>query len=89
MRAAGWFPADPLGLASDLKIAADTVLKRPYDQAPVSGLYLFGRKEDLAFEKPVAIPAGGTTCVSGKRPRSMIRVGPPGWARQRMTSASD
>jgi hypothetical protein len=53
MRAAGWFPADPLGLASDLKIAADTVLKRPYDQAPVSSLYLFGRKEDLAFEKPV------------------------------------
>ncbi|MCU0879947.1 MAG: LssY C-terminal domain-containing protein, partial [Pirellulaceae bacterium] len=45
MRAAGWFPADPLGLKSDLKIAADTVLKRPYDEAPVSSLYLFGRKE--------------------------------------------
>jgi hypothetical protein len=53
MKAAGWFPADPLGLKSDLKIAADTVLKRPYDEAPVSALYLFGRKEDLAFEQPV------------------------------------
>lgn len=53
MQAAGWFPADPLGLRSDLKIAADTVLKRPYDDAPVSNLYLFGRKEDLAFEQPV------------------------------------
>src|SRR5690606_18800856 len=47
MQAARWFPADPLGLRSDLKIAADTVLKRPDDRAPVSSLYLFGRKEDL------------------------------------------
>lgn len=53
MKAAGWFPADALGLKSDIKIAADTVLKREYDQAPVSSLYLFGRKEDLAFEQPV------------------------------------
>jgi len=53
MHAAGWYPANALGLKSDLKIAADTVLDRPYDEAPVSSLYLFGRKEDLAFEKPV------------------------------------
>lgn len=56
--AAGWYPADPLGLRSDLRIAADTVLKRPYDEAPVSRLFLRGpdgklHKEDLAFEKPV------------------------------------
>ena len=51
--AAGWFPADPLSLESSLKIAADTVMRRPYKDAPVSSLYLFGRKEDLAFEKPV------------------------------------
>lgn len=50
---AKWLLADHLGLRSDLKIAADTVLKRPYGQAPVSNLYLFGRKEDLAFEQPV------------------------------------
>jgi hypothetical protein len=53
MQSARWYPADPLGLRSDLKIAADTVLKRPYNEAPVSSLYLFGRKEDLAFEQPV------------------------------------
>jgi hypothetical protein len=53
MNAAGWFPADPLGLRSDVKIAADTVLERPYDTAPVSNLFLWGRKEDLAFEQPV------------------------------------
>ncbi len=53
IRSAGWYSADPLGLRSDLKIAADTVLERPYVDAPVSNLYLFGRREDLAFEKPV------------------------------------
>ena len=53
MQAANWYPAAALGLKSDLKIAADTILSRPDEQAPVSNLYLFGRKEDLAFEQPV------------------------------------
>lgn len=50
--AAGWFPADPLTLKTSLRIAADTVLRREYTDAPVSSLYLFGRKEDFAFEQP-------------------------------------
>jgi len=53
MLAANWYPADPLTLRSCLRIASATVLKRKYDDAPVSNLYLFGRKQDLAFEKPV------------------------------------
>jgi hypothetical protein len=53
MLAAGWYPADPVTLRSSLKIAAGTVLRRPYDDAPVSPLYLWGHKQDLAFEKPV------------------------------------
>jgi hypothetical protein len=53
MLAARWYPANPLTLRSCLKIAEATVLKRPYEDAPVSNLYLFGRKEDLAFEQPV------------------------------------
>lgn len=53
MQAAGWFLADSLGLRSDLKIAADTVLKHPDESAPVSNLFYYGRKEDLAFEQPV------------------------------------
>jgi hypothetical protein len=52
MVAAHWYPADPLTLRSCLGIAQATVLKRPYDYAPISNLYLFGRREDLAFEKP-------------------------------------
>jgi hypothetical protein len=53
MLAAKWYPADPLTLKSCLQIAEASVLKRPYDQAPVSNLYLFERKQDLAFEQPV------------------------------------
>jgi hypothetical protein len=53
MTAAGWFPADPITLASSVRIAADTVLHRSDDDAPVSNLFLFGRKQDLAFEQPI------------------------------------
>jgi hypothetical protein len=53
MQAANWYPAAALGLRSDLRIGVDTVLSRPDDEAPVSKLFLFGRKEDLAFEQPV------------------------------------
>lgn len=53
MKAADWYPAAALGIKSDLKIAADTVLSRPDVEAPVSSLFLFGRKEDAAFEQPV------------------------------------
>jgi LssY C-terminus len=53
MQAAKWDPAAALGLRSDIKIAEDTVLSRPDVEAPVSNLFLFGRKEDLAFEQPV------------------------------------
>jgi len=53
MLAAGWYPSDPLTLRSSLKIAGASVLKREYDTAPVSSEFLFGRKQDLAFEQAV------------------------------------
>lgn len=53
MLAAKWYPADALSLKSSLEIAAASVFKRPDPNAPVSNLYLFGRKEDLAFEQEV------------------------------------
>lgn len=53
MLASGWYPADTVTLSSNVRIAVDTVLRRPDDTAPVSPLFLFGRKEDLAFEQPV------------------------------------
>lgn len=53
MLAAGWRPADPITLRSSVEIAASVVLDRPDLDAPVSPLYLFGRKQDLAFEQEV------------------------------------
>jgi len=53
MQAAGWFPADPVTLRSSIEIAGSVLLDRPYRDAPVSPLYYLGRREDLAFEKPV------------------------------------
>ena len=51
--ASAWVPADALSLRSSLRIAVDTVIAKPDPNAPVSNLYLFGRREDLAFEKPI------------------------------------
>jgi len=51
MLAAGWHPADPITIRSSLRIAGSVVFKRSYPDAPVSSLYLFGRPQDLAFEK--------------------------------------
>jgi hypothetical protein len=53
MLAAHWYPADPLTLRSRLEIADAAVFEHPYDDAPVSNLFLWGRKEDLAFEQSV------------------------------------
>ena len=50
---AGWRPADPITLKTCLRITHSTLLKRPYEQAPVSNLYLYGRKQDLAFQRAV------------------------------------
>ena len=53
LSAAGWYAADPITLKTSLRIAADVVLKKPYDHAPVSDLFLWGRRQDAAFEQPV------------------------------------
>lgn len=49
---AGWYRADELGFITSARISIDSILGRAYTTAPVSNLFLFGRKEDLAFERP-------------------------------------
>ncbi len=49
---AGWYRADELDFITSARISIDSILGRSYTTAPVSNLYLFGRKEDLAFERP-------------------------------------
>jgi len=53
MTATAWYPADPITFRTSVRIAVDSVFRRPDDDAPVSNLYLFGRKQDLAFEQPI------------------------------------
>jgi hypothetical protein len=53
MLAAKWYPADQLTFRSCLEIVEASVFKRTYEDAPVSSEYLFGRKQDLAFEQAV------------------------------------
>jgi hypothetical protein len=47
---AGWYPADPITMKTSLEIAERVLRDRPYPTAPVSNLFVFGRKQDLAFE---------------------------------------
>ena len=51
MHAAGWFPADPMTLLSSLKIIGSVVLDRPYRMRR-EPFVLYGKREDLAFERP-------------------------------------
>lgn len=53
MRRAGWDAADPITRASSLAIARSVLLHRPDSTAPVSPLYLYGRAQDVAFEREV------------------------------------
>lgn len=50
--AAGWYRADEIDLVTSIRITIDAILKRKYATAPVSNLYLFGRRQDYAFERP-------------------------------------
>ncbi|WP_248764162.1 LssY C-terminal domain-containing protein [Pseudarthrobacter sp. SSS035] len=53
MRRAGWTIADDVTLASSWRIVASTILRRSYDEAPVSPLMLFGRQQDFAYQQEV------------------------------------
>ncbi|UAJ79682.1 LssY C-terminal domain-containing protein [Leifsonia sp. ZF2019] len=53
MRAAGWTRADDVTLASSRRIVTSTLLRRSYDEAPVSPLFLFGHQQDVAYQQEV------------------------------------
>src|SRR6185369_15334989 len=54
---ARWTRPAPIDVRSSISIAESVVLDRPDPTAPVSYLYLFGRREDLAFEQEVGTSA--------------------------------
>lgn len=77
---AGWRAADPLTWRTSLKIARTTVLRQSYDDAPVSHLYLWGRQEDSAFEKPVGHDPRKRHHVRFWRSERVDAEGRPLWA---------
>jgi hypothetical protein len=50
---AGWSGADRLGWASSWRMVRAFVFKSPYPTAPFSTLYLFGRSQDVGFQKAI------------------------------------
>lgn len=50
---AGWQQADPLTLKSGFHIGLATLRRRSYDKAPVSDMFVFGEKQNFAFQKEV------------------------------------
>jgi LssY C-terminus len=51
--AAGWRKADALTLASSWRMVRTFLLNRPYPTAPFSTLYLYGRGQDIGFQKAI------------------------------------
>ncbi|MDC7787205.1 LssY C-terminal domain-containing protein [Rhodoplanes sp. TEM] len=51
--AAGWTEAEPLTLTSSWRMARAFVLNEPYPAAPFSTLHLFGRGQDIGFQRPI------------------------------------
>ena len=79
LAAAGWYAADPITLATSIRIAADCVLRKPYPHAPVSDLYLWGRTQDAAFEQPVGDSPAQRHHVRFWRSRELDDRGRPLW----------
>jgi hypothetical protein len=72
MKKAGWVQAEALSFASTLKMVRSTVLRQSYPSAPVSSLFLFGNKQELAFQQEV----GGST---SQRHHVRFWPSPEGW----------
>jgi hypothetical protein len=51
--AMGWYEADRLGLASSWGMIRAFVFNKPYPTAPFSTLYLFGRGQDIGFQRAI------------------------------------
>jgi hypothetical protein len=50
---ANWTEADPLGFASSWRMVQAFIFNSPYPAAPFSTLYLFGRGQDIGFQKAI------------------------------------
>jgi hypothetical protein len=79
LRAAGWYAADAVTLGTSIAIASSVLFDRPYRSAPVSSLFYDGRRQDLAFEKPVGESADRRHHVRFWRVLERNAAGRPLW----------
>jgi hypothetical protein len=79
MHATAWHPADPITLDTSLRMVGSVVFRRPYVDAPVSPLYLWGRPEDLAFEQAVGTDPARRHHVRFWRAAEADEAGRPLW----------
>lgn len=60
MKAAGWYEADSLSWRTGLRTILSTLYGWDYPTAPMSSLYLFGRRQDLSFQIPITDGTAGS-----------------------------
>lgn len=53
MQDAGWTAADPITGRSTWKIISTTLTRKSYSEAPVSDLFVFGNRQDFAYQREV------------------------------------
>lgn len=53
MTRAGWVRADPVNLASSVRIVTASITRKSYPEAPVSPLMLFGSMQEFAYQQEV------------------------------------
>jgi hypothetical protein len=90
MQAAGWHVADKHNLKNIAQEISSAILNRSYKNAPMSHLYLFGRKQDIGFEIPIEGERGHRHHVrfwaTSYRPGAKLNFGTIEWHRQRARS---
>ncbi len=82
MEQSGWHVADPRSVRNNIREMLSAVYDWSYPNAPVSSLYLFGRKQDIAFQIPVEGVQGGSrhhvrfwaTTYEDKRPLAVHTI---------------
>lgn len=76
MEQAGWHVADARSLRNNIREMLSAIYDWSYPNAPVSSMYLFGRRQDIAFQIPIKGVTGGSrhhvrfwaTTYENKRP---------------------
>lgn len=88
MEAAGWHVADRPSIKNTAHEVMSALLNRTYSNAPMSNLYLFGRKQDIGFELPAPGERGHRHHVrfwaTSYEPEAKLNFGTIAWHKQRI-----